>query len=331
MISARKDPVDMKVRVALVLAMALAALHTAAPPSLAADGEMPIGWQKTGSHPGEYDMGLDASVRHDGRASGFIRSNTADVHGYGALGQVADASPYRGKRLRLSGQLKTLKMLTGSGALWLRVDGPPHYGERHGQVLAMDNMAQRPVKGTTNWTHYEIVLDVPPEAVTLHYGALVDGEGQLWVDSLTLETVSLEVPLTGTPLPARTPAARRSPPAPQNLDFDKLRDPIGILRTIMSAQAYYKTSNPADGYACDFAALVGARALSDKFSWNEPIDGYVFAIECVKAEKPQTAFRASAAPATGKVGATYCTNGTDLLKSDGDATLCFAKGIPLGK
>ena len=313
-------------------ALALAAVLGAAARTIAADGEMPSGWQKTGSHPSEYDMGLDFFVRQDGRSSAFIRSNTAEVHGYGALVQVVDATPHRGKRVRFSGQAKSAKMANGWAGLWLRVDGPAADGEARGRVLTMDNMAQRPIKGTSNWTRYEIVLDVPAEAATVQFGGLVEGEGHFWMDSLKLETVSLDVPVTGTPLPPRTPSARRPPPsAPQNLDFDKPRDPIGILRTIMSAQAYYKASNPAEGYACEFAPLVGARALSDKLSWTEPIDDYAFAIECPKKEKPQASFRASASPAAGHTGTTYCTDGASLFKTDGNAAACFTNGTPLGK
>src|SRR5688572_5857426 len=204
----------------------VAALASTAAPAPAAVGEMPVGWQKTGSHAREYDMGLDYSVRHDGRASASIQCNTDEPHGFGALVQIADAAPYRGKRLRLSGQIKTAKVAQGWAGLLLRVDGPVSEGESHGRMLAMDNMAPRGIKGTTDWTRYEIVLDVAEEAATLHYGALLEREGQVWVDSLKLETVTLDVPLTGTPLPPRTPGPRRTPPPPQNLDFDKPREPI---------------------------------------------------------------------------------------------------------
>jgi hypothetical protein len=71
--------------------------------------------------------------------------------------------------------------------LWLRVD--PNLG--------FDNMRDRGVQGTTAWGRYEVILDVPLNATEIAFGALLSGNGTLWVDDLNLEAVGKEVHTTG--------------------------------------------------------------------------------------------------------------------------------------
>jgi hypothetical protein len=66
--------------------------------------------------------------------------------------------------------------------LWLRMDGPS-------TTLVFDNMQNRRIKGTTDWTRYEIVLDVPRKTRYIGFGALVAGAGQAWVDDFVFEPV----------------------------------------------------------------------------------------------------------------------------------------------
>jgi len=65
------------------------------------------------------------------------------------------------------------------------------------QPLGFDNMNNRPIKGTTDWKRYSIVLDVPEESGDLVYGILLDGTGQVWIDYEGIKIVGNNVPLTG--------------------------------------------------------------------------------------------------------------------------------------
>ena len=59
-----------------------------------------------------------------------------------------------------------------------------------GKTLRFDNMStpvDRSVSGTTGWTQYELVLDVPPEATTICLGFLLAGTGTVWGDDLQVE------------------------------------------------------------------------------------------------------------------------------------------------
>lgn len=169
--------------------------------------ELPNGWIKAGSQPGSYEMGIDTEVVFTGEASATIQSTEKEIQGFGTLMQHIIADDYRGFRIRLSGEMKS-EEVTGWAGFWLRVDGPDPR-----RFLGFDNMRHRPVKGTTDWQRYEIVLDVPEEAIRIAYGFLLHGTGQIWADGLELETVGGDVPLTDITKSSIVEA-------PTNLDFD---------------------------------------------------------------------------------------------------------------
>jgi hypothetical protein len=188
-----------------LLATAVCALLA---PAVAAFADLPAGWFKAGSHPMEYDMGLDESVRRDGKSSATVKSTAEKPQGFGTLMQITQPGDYRGKRVRLSGFVKSDKVTQWAG-LWFRIDGPtPNVS------LGFDNMQDRAIKGTTDWTRYELVLDVPQEAQRLAFGILLAGAGQVWMDDLKFEVVPTTVKTTNMAPPA-------PPAAPTNLNFEK--------------------------------------------------------------------------------------------------------------
>jgi hypothetical protein len=154
-------------------------------PILANAADLPAGWFKAGSHPAEYDAGIDTAIRHAGRASGTVKATASELHGFGTLMQTATGVAYRGKRIRFSGYVKSEHVQSGWAGLWLRIDGAAR-----GEVLGFDNMQHRPIKGTTDWKRYEIVLDVPDAARAIAFGLLLSGDGQVWMDDLAFEVVT---------------------------------------------------------------------------------------------------------------------------------------------
>jgi hypothetical protein len=151
----------------------------------------PSGWFLAGSAPKSYDVGVaDKASRSGGRAA-FLRSKGADeIAGFGTLMQECSPERFRGQRVRLSAWVKSEKVEQRAG-LWLRVDG-----EKGGQPLAFDNMHDRQIKGTTDWRHYEVVLEVPQAAVGLAYGILLGGTGAIWIEDVRLELVTPAFPET---------------------------------------------------------------------------------------------------------------------------------------
>jgi erythromycin esterase-like protein len=85
-----------------------------------------------------------------------------------------------GKRIRLSGYIKTEGVTNGYAGLWWRVDGASG-------VLSLDNMQDRGATGTTDWKRYEIELPVTADAKSIYFGALFPGNGKAWFDGLAIE------------------------------------------------------------------------------------------------------------------------------------------------
>jgi hypothetical protein len=74
----------------------------------------------------------------------------------------------------------------------MRVDGPA--GSE-----SIDYMQERPIEQGMDWARYDVVLDVPSNAVGVSFGVLLFGRGQVWLDDVALERVDRNVPLTGRP------------------------------------------------------------------------------------------------------------------------------------
>lgn len=171
--------------------------------------EMPNDWFKAGNAPSQYDMGIDKGAGPNGNNAATIKSIDKKINGFGTLMQMSDAGKYHGKRVRMSGYLKA-KNVASWASFWFRVDGPST--NKTGKSLSFDNMENRSIKGTTAWTKYEIVLDVPDSATNLAYGALIAGTGQIWFTDISFEIVSNSVPTTDM---------LNTKNEPSNLDFSK--------------------------------------------------------------------------------------------------------------
>jgi hypothetical protein len=153
------------------------------------------GWGCALSALKDYDVGIDHTDRHSGKASAYSKSkDSAREESSGYFTQQIKADEYRGKRVRLSGYVKGEK-IEGWAGLWMRVDG----GLDDNNVLSFDNMGNRPIKGTTDWKRYEVVLDVPANSVQILFGLVRGGKGQIWVDDLKFEVVDQSVASTNMP------------------------------------------------------------------------------------------------------------------------------------
>lgn len=171
--------------------------------------EIPSGWFKAGSKSDSYEMGIDKGAGMDGKNAATIKSIENVVEGYGTLMQSSSPDKFKGKRIRLSGYIKTLDV-SGKAGFWLRI------GQANSQnFLAFDNMMDRPVVGTNDWKKYDIVLDVSDKASKISYGALLRGTGQMWFDKLTFEVVDNSVPTTGKKIETVKIVSE-----PLNLDFE---------------------------------------------------------------------------------------------------------------
>jgi hypothetical protein len=171
---------------------------------VAVNAEVPRGWLLSGTKPAEYEVGVDADQTYQKHASAFLKSRQASVAGFGTLMQQFAAEQYLGKRVRISGAVKSDEV-KGWAGLWMRVD-------KGKEVVAFDNMQDRPIKGTTDWQRYEVVLEVPADATGISFGILLDGAGEVWLSSTKFEIVGLDVPTTSL-------GEKKLPDNPVNLEF----------------------------------------------------------------------------------------------------------------
>jgi hypothetical protein len=171
--------------------------------------EVPKGWYKAGSNPDRYEIGIDKGAGIDGTNAATIRSEGTRVRGFGTLVQNLVPGNFAGKRLRMSGYIKTSEV-SGWGGFWLRIDG-----QKASDPYVFDNMSNRKIKGTTDWVKCEIIVDVPKKATNIAYGALLSGEGQLWFDDLSFEVVDNSVAAT-IPYPKENAPQNQ----PTNLSFE---------------------------------------------------------------------------------------------------------------
>jgi len=85
---------------------------------------------------------------------------------------------YSGKKITLSGYIKTENVTGGYAGLWMRID----------PGIANNDMRQDGVTGTTDWKKYEIRLDMGDPAISkqIVFGGLLVGKGKMWMDDLRI-------------------------------------------------------------------------------------------------------------------------------------------------
>lgn len=137
-------------------------------------GELLPGWFAAAERVCDYEMGVDRTVAHNGRASGYVKSKAPEPTSPGALMQMFRADHYRRRRLCMSGYVKT-EAVQGRATFHIRADG---LGRR---VLRFE---EQPLLSTADWERYEVCLDVPENSINILFGIALEGRGQVWVDDL---------------------------------------------------------------------------------------------------------------------------------------------------
>jgi len=136
----------------------------------------------------DFSVTTSESNPHAGKRCAVI-SRSSDTHYgemYGSLSQKIDATPYRGKLVKLRAAIRTNVSGPGNQAyLWLRVT-KKFFGPA--ALLFYDNMADRPITNS-DWCDYEIIGEVPPDAEVIGYGLVLIGYGQAWLDSVSIEVI----------------------------------------------------------------------------------------------------------------------------------------------
>ena len=176
---------------------------------------VPDGWTIRSAN-NDYQVSVDSANFSQGKHSACLKATTSSPQKFVDLMQSFRADDYRGKRLRLSAQVK-VQGTRPETQLWMRIDTASK------RSVAFDNMADRVIRSPSDWKKWEIVLDVPPDSLNISFGVLLAGNGQVWVDDFQFEVVGALVPVTKGLNPR--PSAKQSEPAkqikPVNLDFER--------------------------------------------------------------------------------------------------------------
>jgi len=159
-----------------------------------------VGWEIYGGS--NYSIILDSTEQISGKYSALIKFNEGNPN-YKTLSFTL-LDNYAGKKITLSGYIKTENVTDGYAGLWMRID----------PSIAFDNMYKNGVKGTTDWTKYEITLKMSPEKTQqIVIGGLLVGKGKMWLDNFT-------VSIDGKDINNLTPLVRELLPADKDKDFD---------------------------------------------------------------------------------------------------------------
>jgi C-terminal processing protease CtpA/Prc len=136
-------------------------------------GVSPRGW---GGGP-SGTIFVDGKIVHGGRWSARLERDATSPNGFSTITKAIPMD-FAGARIEWRGFLR-IEGVSDFVGLWMREDGDT-------PSLAFDNMEQRQVKGTRDWTEYSITLPVHRDAKQLYFGVLVAGSGKVWADDLQL-------------------------------------------------------------------------------------------------------------------------------------------------
>ena len=221
------------------------------------------GWMIFGYpvNPKSYEIHFDPSTTFSGKNSlaitlhgaetaqqePFVKDRMISLTHEGFL-----ATSYRGQRLHMTTYVKAEDVKRAN--FHLAIIGPAIEPNHVHITQHMTSTHLHPVEGSSDWTRYELVIDVPNNANSIQVSLSMEGHGKLWLDSIHFAVVDKTIPLTGT---------RIIPPLhePQNLNFTN------------DLEHWYLTGTfPQDyTYAIDSETLSGdAKCISIVSSKSEP-------------------------------------------------------------
>lgn len=124
---------------------------------------------------------------NDGRRCAIIARGPGKHYGEiaGSMVQRIDATPYRGKKIKLRAAVRC-DLKGADDMAWLRLSvlkrasGP--------EASLFDSLDKYPVK-SAGWQTYEIVADVSDNADAITYGLYMIGDGKVWLDSVSIEVL----------------------------------------------------------------------------------------------------------------------------------------------
>lgn len=162
---------------------------------------MPVGWKTFGNN--DYRVSLDSVSVKSGKYAACIEfeGEKTDFRAW----SFSIPGSYTGKKVKLTGYIKTENVSAGYAGLWMRID----------PGIAFDNMSKNGITGTTGWEKYEITLNADQTTPgQLVFGGLLTGKGKMWIDDLNIT-------IDGRTIQKVKPFERKHYPAYDDHTFDE--------------------------------------------------------------------------------------------------------------
>jgi hypothetical protein len=176
-----------------------------------AGGAPPGWWYIQHAGPTSFEFAIDDQGPKTGQRSLRIKRTGAEP--FGLVFQFVNADRYRGKRVRLTARLRLDKVeVFGSGSLADISGAGLMLRSQGGAENALDDMRDRPLRGTKGWTEARVEIDVPATANRVEFGAQLTGTGTLWATAFKLEVV--EPATDARAAPSGRAAKAATPPGP---------------------------------------------------------------------------------------------------------------------
>jgi hypothetical protein len=152
-------------------------------------GTPPVDWQVPAKL-ARYDFEIITTDEHPHTGKQCARISRLPGRHYGevvgSLSQRVDAAAYRNKRIILNAAVRAEPAGRESHA-YLRLQITGKTSDPFGQSTIFDSLEKYPVT-SSDWQTFQIATPVPPDADAISYGLFLVGDGNAWLDSVSLET-----------------------------------------------------------------------------------------------------------------------------------------------
>jgi len=229
----------------------------------------PKNWAEFQRQP-NYTISLDSINVRSGKYAIAIEF-TGDSAYFQAV-QFVLPNNYEGKRITLSGYIKTENVSGGYAGLWMRID----------PEIAFNNMRQNGITGTTDWKRYEIAVDMnPAKTQQIILGGLLAGTGKMWLDDLHITIDGKDI---SEAEPYRLPALKdKSFDTGSNVVFPKIDEQkikdLELLGRIWGFLKYHHPGIAKGNYNWDYELF---RILPEYFKIHDNAKRDVFLLDRIE-------------------------------------------------
>jgi hypothetical protein len=147
---------------------------------------LPKAWTKSGTWAGSYTMEIKANEGLNESKAIVLESVGKDIYGSGAVIQTINARNYLGKRVKLSAFIRTENVKDFACLILSPQNKMDDFWNN-----SFNNSEDKKtfLQGNHAFKKIESYLNVSDNAGNLVIGAMIKGEGKIWIDNINLEII----------------------------------------------------------------------------------------------------------------------------------------------